>query len=236
MEREGLAVACERGHMEAFRYFVHDRNVDVHTVFRYDMTPVKYACQSNHLAIVRTIVEHHRAPLVPNMLWLAVRFDAIDVVRYLIHECKMDVREQRTGILHTAVQFGSAALIKVLIDHGADHSALPDYAKTIMLKQFCESGDAGLVDLTRALIREWGFDLQEIGQQLFEEAIMDRKFGLVRCLVEDMNIIVTPRIVQLCFWSSRGPDQQQNWKIADYCIRNVSPARHGKIPEQWRGG
>lgn len=136
-------------------------------------TPLHYLAVENDLASVRALVEHGAQVNTLNEcggtpLSEAASLGYVELVKYLLSVgAKLRIEGQKEPILHEAVRSGSAEMVKLFLEAGAEVNAANDLRETPL--HLAAQDDKNL-QLVRVLIQS-GADINAMG--LFDETTLE---------------------------------------------------------------
>ena len=172
------------------------------TVFK--STPLHYACEYGHLAVVRVLVSEFKADLTIRdrnnltALMLASRGGHEDVVLALLREyhCPVTCRDRDGwGVLHHACAGGSVRVVHTLIrDHNADVNAHANKNNTPL--HVAADVKEGKCEVALSLINDFGCDpnaLDYNGKTVLHYACSGGSIELVHTLIREHNADVNRR-------------------------------------------
>lgn len=103
-----------------------DHGVDVNTR---GGLPLYYATEIGCFDIVKLLIEHGAlTPCRFNVLLVAVKNGHIDIVKYFVEECNVDIHTQNNAAMKSAIVHRHLDIAKYLMDKGINiPNAIPDY-------------------------------------------------------------------------------------------------------------
>ena len=120
-----LHMAAQKGHFEIAKKLIP--HIDVNVASAYGRTALHQACQAGCLPLVRLLVESGATITSTDSvtcLLLATINNYIEIMRYLLSDCGVDVNEATTDdgdtALHMACQKSDRTAVELLLDHDAD--------------------------------------------------------------------------------------------------------------------
>ena len=164
-----LHYACRNGWYDVSRQLVEKYHCDVHLKNRWSYTPLHYVCQGNGTVdIVRfLVVEQHCDPACRGYfrrtpLHYACKSGKLDMVKFLVEECRCDLRVRTNFYGETPLHFacqgnGNIDIVRFLIVEQHCDPACREYFRRTPLHYACESGK---LDIVRFLVEECRCDLR----------------------------------------------------------------------------
>ena len=141
-----LHFACQRFHYDIITYLISKQHVNIEAATSSEWCPIHFAVVNGSEAFVKFICEQH-----PNLeaktnegytpLLLAIRFDRLQVVKYLVDDMGVNINAvENNGLtaLHVASFYGRLAIIPYLLSKGLDKST-KDYQNRKPYKLACKA-------------------------------------------------------------------------------------------------
>lgn len=132
---------CEDGDLKGLMQLGPLRGHDLHKDEN-GYYPLGWACYRGHLGVVKYLIEECGAnPHLPDLRDRTPLMDAvdkacnIDVVRYLIIKCKVDVNHYNGYCLVRACEKGSLGVVRLLIEYGRARVHHKDLLKVVCLQR-----------------------------------------------------------------------------------------------------
>ncbi|XP_046562244.1 ankyrin repeat domain-containing protein 50-like [Haliotis rubra] len=147
-----LHCACRRGDMEAVKYILSQKMVDVNSYGPRKKTPLMVAAEHGHKEVVELLVTHGADLSLSvkgrdDILHIACNRGQFDVVKYLLSLNSVDINsrgyKKRTPVM-AAAEHGHKEVVELLVTHGADLS-LSVKGRDDILHIACKSGQFDVV-------------------------------------------------------------------------------------------
>ncbi|XP_046562245.1 ankyrin repeat domain-containing protein 50-like [Haliotis rubra] len=163
-----LHCACRKGDMEAVKYILSQKMVDINSYGPRKKTPVMVAAEHGHKEVVKLLVTHGADLSLSvkgrdNILHIACNRGQFDVVKYLLSLSSVDINSRgynkRTPLM-AAVEHGHKEVVELLVTHRADLS-LSVKGRDNILHIACKSGQ--LFDIVKYLLSLNSVDINSRG-------------------------------------------------------------------------
>ncbi|XP_046562242.1 ankyrin repeat domain-containing protein 50-like [Haliotis rubra] len=162
-----LHCACRRGDMEAVKYILSQKMVDVNSYGPRKKTPLMVAAEHGHKEVVELLVTHGADLSLSvkggdNILHIACNRGQFDVVKYLLSLNSVDINsrgyKKRTPVM-AAAEHGHKEVVELLVTHGADLS-LSVKGRDDILHIACNRGQ---FDVVKYLLSLNSVDINSMG-------------------------------------------------------------------------
>ncbi|KAJ1266216.1 hypothetical protein BS78_08G134100 [Paspalum vaginatum] len=193
--RTALHFAAAKGHIEVCKYLVEESGLDVNCTCTEDGSPVHFAAAGGSVSVLRYLLDRGGDPEKPDSRGSTPLHDVAergncDAVRLLLSKgIDVDPLNYRGTPLHLAAAKDQDQVVKILLEHGADHSKVVNHVFSPLMMACC-----GQSLKCMKLLVEAGADVNYIspsGPTILMEAVDDGLTDIVKFLLEagaDPNI------------------------------------------------